>query len=319
MEVQRTDPGELARHCPDAHFEWNCEEGGSGHCSLWWTRMPSWNGHRVGMIGHYAANGGGAGTFLDFACDQLREHGCTLAVGPIDGSTWRSYRLITRFGDEPRFFLEPDNPPEWPEHFSGNGFAPLARYFSALNDRLDWTDPRVERQTAGVAQAGITLRPMNADVFDEDLRRILELSRVAFRNNLLYVDPDEGEFFETYRSLLGKVPLDFTLLAEHGGCPVGFVFAVPDLNTSSRCGPAPSSPDAGGKTIIVKTLAALPDRQYAGLGQLLLAEVQRRAHLSGFTRAIHALVRDRPSLRRISGRYARSIREYTLFAKVLPR
>jgi hypothetical protein len=53
------------------------------------------------------------------------------------------------------------------------------------------------------------------------------------------------------------------------------------------------------------------------LGQLLLAEVQRRAHDLGFSRAIHALVRDWSHLRRISSRYAQPIREYTLFARVL--
>ena len=71
------------------------------------------------------------------------------------------------------------------------------------------------------------------------------------------------------------------------------------------------------QTVIIKTLAALPDRCYAGLGQLLLAEVQRQAHRLGFQRAIHALVRDSIHLRRISGRYAQVIREYTLFARVL--
>ncbi len=304
FEVRNADPGEFARHKPDAHFEWIGEEG-RGRCSLWWNRMPALNDHRVGMIGHYSSSGEGACAFLDYACRQLSAHGCTIAVGPIDGSTWRSYRLITSFGDEPRFFLEPDNPPEWVEHYTGSGFEPLAHYFSAINDDLTRTDPRVEQRAVRLAQAGITLRPIHAEAIEDDLRRIFTVSRIVFRDNLLYADPDEADLLETYRSLLGKMPLELILLAEHAGHPVGFVFAVPDGNEK--------------RTLIIKTLAALPHRQYAGLGQMLLAEVMRRAHEMGFSRAIHALVRDSGHLRRITDRYARSIREYTLFARVLPR
>jgi GNAT superfamily N-acetyltransferase len=335
LEVRSADPGELARHKPDVHFEWICDEEVRGRCSLWWTGIPAWNGHRVGMIGHYSASGDGASGFLEYACRQLREQGCTLAVGPMDGSTWRSYRLITSFGDEPRFFLEPDNPPEWVEHFLSSGFEPLARYFSALNNDLTRTDPRIERRSARLTQTGITLRPIRSEAFEEDLRKIYVVSQVVFRDNLLYADPDESEFIEMYRPLLGKVPLELILLAEHAGRPVGFVFAVPDLKEnlrgesiiqqerqdrkSARTLRSASRRDATTvpKTVIIKTLAALPHRQYAGLGQLLLAEVQRRAHDLGFSRAIHALVRDWSHLRRISSRYAQPIREYTLFARVL--
>src|SRR5688572_8167880 len=110
--VRLADPGELASHQPDAHWQLVGEERVLGRCSLWWNKVPGWKGHRVGMIGHYAAQGEGASVFLNHACKYLAEKGCSLAVGPMDGSTWRSYRLITRFGDEPRFFFEPDHPPE---------------------------------------------------------------------------------------------------------------------------------------------------------------------------------------------------------------
>ncbi len=325
IDVRSADPGEFARHKPDAHFEWIGDEGVRGRCSLWWNGMPAWNDHRVGMIGHYAASGDGACAFLNYACRQLSDHGCTLAVGPIDGSTWRSYRAITSFGNEPRFFLEPDNPPEWVEHFLGSEFESLATYFSALNDDLARIDPRVRQRAERLTQIGITLRPIRVEAFEEDLRRILAVSKAVFRGNLLYADPDEAEFLEMYRPLLGRVPLELILLAEHAGNPVGFVFSVPDLNeyTSGeplQCADQPSRMSRHGcKTVIVKTLAALPHRQYAGLGQLLLAEVFRRAHELGFPRAIHALIRDSGPLRRITGRYARPIREYTLFARVLPR
>jgi GNAT superfamily N-acetyltransferase len=233
----------------------------------------------------------------------------------MDGSTWRSYRLITRFGDEPRFFLEPDNPPEWVELFTRCGFQPLARYFSAVQGDLTRVDPRIERRAVVLADMGVTLRPICRELFADEMRRILAVSREAFRGNLLYTDPDEVELTEMYRPLLDRVPLELIVLAEQGGRPVGFVFAVPDLCQGTSIACAAGVP----RTVVVKTLAALPDRQFAGLGQVLLAEVQRRAVELGFSRAVHAMVRDASHLRRISGRQARPFREYTLFARVLPR
>ena len=43
-------------------------------------------------------------------------------MGPLDGSTFRSYRLVTQpsFSDaaaHPPFLMEPDNPDEWPDDF----------------------------------------------------------------------------------------------------------------------------------------------------------------------------------------------------------
>ena len=321
LNVRNADPGDLARHRPDAHLEWIGDGKIIGRCSLWWNELPSWNDHAVGMIGHYSASGDGASDFLECACRQLRDHGCTLAVGPIDGSTWRSYRFVTRFGDEPRFFFEPDNPPEFVDHFLGSGFEPLATYFSALNDDLTGTDPRITRRSAHLTESGITLRPIRGETIEDDLCRIFTVSRAAFRDNLLYADPDKAEFLEAWRPLLGKVPLELILLAEHAGDPVGFVFAIPDLNESSQQleGGSTRPMSHRHKTVVIKTLAALPHRQYAGLGQMLLAEVLRRALELGFSRAIHALIRDSGHLRRITSRFARPIREYTLFARVLPR
>ena len=308
---QLADPGELGRHRPDAHWQLVREKNVLGQCSLWWHGTPGWKHHRVGMIGHYAASGGAGVALLNHACRQLAEQGCSLAVGPMDGSTWRSYRLITRSTDQPRFFLEPDNSPEWVEHFVESGFEPLATYFSALNDNLEQTDPRIQRHVDRLFHMGITLHSLRREDFEHEVKRMMSVARAAFRDNLLYSDPEESEFVDTYHPLLDRVPLELIWLAEHSGRPVGFAFGIPDFCERAR--------GERIRTLIVKTLAVVPERQYAGLGKMLLAELQQRARSLGFTRAIHALVRDAEHLKRISRRYAVPIREYTLFAKVLPQ
>ena len=85
----------LAAHRADGHLAALDPAGAiTARCSLWWRSAPPLPGHRPGIIGHYAAGAEAAGTaLLKAACRELAARGCTVAVGPMDGNTWRSYRL----------------------------------------------------------------------------------------------------------------------------------------------------------------------------------------------------------------------------------
>ena len=317
--VSALAPDVLAREAPDHHWTLNDEQGAPiGRCSLWWQNTPAYRDHRVGIIGHYAARDGSAARLvLKYVCEQLSGRGCTIVIGPMDGNTWRQYRLVSDPGSEPPFFLEPQNPDDWPDHFVANGFEPLAQYFSALNANL-------RHQVAGLCEVahrmavqGVRIRPLEGDQFDDDLRRIYAIATIAFRDNLFYSPLAEPEFIAQYRALSRLVPMNLVLIAERQDRPIGFVFAVPDLLQAQRGEPI--------DTIIVKSLGVLPGRHYAGLGNLLLASVEKRACELGYVRSVYALVRDLPHLRRfahlrrMSGRYALPIRRYALFAKVIRR
>ena len=117
--VTPIDPQELLRHAPARHAWVRTDEGELlARCSWWISDTPPLPEHRVGVIGHYAAARTDAGVqMLEHACARLADAGCTIAVGPMDGNTWRKYRFVTDRGIEPPFFLEPENPVEWPRQF----------------------------------------------------------------------------------------------------------------------------------------------------------------------------------------------------------
>lgn len=279
-------------------------------CSLWWTRVPELRDERLGLIGEYSdTSDDAAAILLTAARERLRSAGCTLAVGPMDGSTWRRYRFMTERGKEPEFFMEPANPPEWPARFIASGFEPLAEYYSALNRDLTWADPRVPRIEGRINETGVTIRPLDRLWFDDDLRRIFQISLAAFPDNFLYTPISEPEFMAMYRQIEPHLAPDLVLLAECAGEPVGYVFALPDLEEARR-GETP-------RTVIVKTLAVVPGRRVAGLGTLLLHRVQQTAHRLGFRRAIHALMHESNNSRNLSGHYAETFRRYTLFSRRL--
>lgn len=301
---------ELRQHAPDAH--WQVDDGRQtvARGSLWWRKVPSLPGETLGIIGHYAAAYSASGALLlEHACVELRARGCTLAVGPMDGSTWRRYRLVTERGDEPPFLLEPDNPNDWPDHFTESGFTPLARYLSSLNTRLDHVDPRLPSVRARLTSAGVAIRPIEMGRIDEELRRIHQLSAVSFQHNYLYTPLAEQEFLAQYRSSLPWIVPELALMAERGDTLVGFLFALPDLLQAQR--------GRRVDTVVLKTVAILPERDYAGLGGLLAAYCHRAAQELGYTRVIHALMHEANRSRHTSNLYALPIRRYTLYARRL--
>jgi len=279
-------------------------------CSLWWTHAPNLEGHRAGLIGHYAATSNeSARVLLQKACEILARQGCTIAIGPMDGSTWQSYRLVTERNGVPRFFLEPDNPETWPAHFCKSGFTALATYSSALNDDLSLSDPRADKARKRLESAGIKIRKLRTEDFTGELSRIYSVAEISFRKNFLYSPISEAAFLSHYEPVKSFIRPELCLIAECDNRPVGFIFALPDILQAAR-----------GKaidTIIIKTVAVLPERAGAGLGAVLVDRCQQIARNLGYRRAIHALMHDANNSLNISGRYARVIRRYSLFAREL--
>jgi GNAT superfamily N-acetyltransferase len=310
-DLPHLDPDDLVRHGADAHWIAVSDAGEAvGRCSIWWSRTPPVPGGRLGIIGHYAARDAAAARhLLDHACRQLAAHGCTMAVGPMDGSTWRRYRLITERGSEAAFFLEPDNPDDWPAHFRDSGFACAAHYTSALTTDLTREDPMVRDLSDRLHARGVTIRPLEPRRLDAELHRIYTIAVISFRDNFLFAPIDEAAFIAHYRTIAPWVRPELVLIAEFGGLPIGFLFAVPDRLQEVR-----------GQTIdtvIIKTIAVLPEHSNAGLGRLLIAKAHQIARGLGHSRVIHALMLETSHSTKISRHYAHTMRRYGLFTRAL--
>ena len=300
----------LSRHNPDALWIVIEQKRIVAHCALWWRKVPALPHQRAGIIGCYAARDEASGLkLLDYACRELALQGCTLAVGPMDGNTWHRYRFITERGEKPSFFLEPDNADQWPQHFIEAGFTPLAFYSSILCTDPTREDPRIPAVAARLAATGTTLRSLRMENVRKELQAIYAACIRSFHNNFLYSPITEDEFVEQYAAVLPFVRPDLVLLAEREGQLVGFSFAVPDVLQAQR----------GRKidTVILKTVAVLPGRNYAGLGNLLTVRTHTIARDMGFTRVIHALMHEDNASRIISEYYGHPMRRYALYSRPL--
>lgn len=285
----------------------------AARCSLWWTHAPRHAGYRIGCIGHYAAQERrAAAALLDHACRDLAAAGRNLAIGPLDGNTFRSYRFVTRRSFDgpphPPFFLEPDNPDAWPADFTAAGFTPFGEYYSALTD-LNAPDARLEQAESSLNEHGIVVRPLDPTAFTAELTRLYDVIMVSFSRAVLFSPIRRDEFMAQYAPLQGVLIPELMLLAEQEGRLVSFLLILPDLAQAQR-GEAVD-------TVILKTAAVLPEMGGVGLGGALVALGQEKARQMGFRHAIHALMHASNLSRKISAHYAQPMRQYTLFARPL--
>jgi GNAT superfamily N-acetyltransferase len=306
--VAALEPSTLAEHQADGHWLALAGDRLLARCSLWWRAVPHLPGERLGLIGHYGATPGSAGVhLLEQACAELAARGCSLAVGPMDGSTWRSYRLVTWRGSAPPFFLEPDHPADWVSQWQGAGFTTLAGYRSTAVALPAEPDPRLGRIQQRLQ--GVRVRTLDLGDLDHELGRIHDLSLTAFADNVLYTPIGLEPFRRMYRGLRPHLDPELVLLAEDEAGLAGFLFALPDHLAAARGDPLAS--------VILKSAAVRPGRARAGLGIWLGEEVHRRAQARGYRQAIHALMHDANPSRNIGTRGARLLRRYTLFARHL--
>ncbi|MEM1058022.1 MAG: GNAT family N-acetyltransferase [Verrucomicrobiota bacterium] len=274
-------------------------------CGLWWSNTPALEGKKVAALGAYQAQSRDAASqLLSEALEQLKNVDCSMVIGPMNGDTWHSYRLMTEAGDEPPFLMEPWNPTEWPQDFLDAGFRPLTTYFSARTNDLTTRDSRIPKVQARLEANGIRIRPFRLEEFEAELDRIFDVSLASFPANYLYTPISREEFHRLYLPAKPLVHPQLVLIAEQGDEPVGYVFALPNAKPGSDQMPS---------DIIVKTLAVRPGRAYAGLGAWLLDEVHTYAHQLGFRSAIHALMHENNNSLNLSGRSSTIIRRYTLY------
>lgn len=288
-----------------------CDEAGDvvAWAALWWRETPELDGRRVGAVGGFGARDGAAAvTLLEAAVERLQGLGLTRVVGPMNGNTWRSYRHVVSSTGRGAFLMEPRNPPEWPHWWEAAGFEKLAGYSSSAI-MLDGEPTVSDAVARRLAASGVVIRDLEMDRYDEELAAIHQVTLAGFANNFLYTPLAREPFVAAYRKFRDRVDPRLVRIAERDGKACGYVFGIADLEAAGR-GEVPA--------MIVKTLTVDPAARCAGLGSVLVDEVQRRGFEAGFREGIHALQHDGNPVLRITSRHGGArFRSYALFGKRL--
>jgi len=279
-------------------------------CSIWWRETASVSESMTGAIGHYAATDAQYGAaVLQHATRELKNRRCKIAVGPLDGNTWRAYRFITERGSARPFFLEPDNPEEWPLHFENSGFSAIAHYVSEINPDMANRQPKLGSLREKFAALGVHIGPLDVHSPVDDMAGIHRVVCESFRDAFMYTTLDIDSYCNLYEPMLGRVDPRLMLVAKHDDEVVGFILAPPDYLQQSY----QETMDA----IVLKTIAVLPREEYRGLGRVLIVDLLENAIDMGFSTAISALMHTENRSQQISSDCAGPMRGYTLFAREL--
>lgn len=267
-------------------------------CTLY-RDAPNWDGQRTAAIGCLRCDDAAAGQqLLDRIAAKLVGEGFDALIGPMDGDTWHSYRLVSESDGSPPFLMEPTSGPHDSEAFSAAGFAPLSHYVSTRTALAAAIGPDAAELP------GISVAAWDGGDAAGLVGQLYAMSATAFADNAFFKQLDQAGFLKLYEPVMPLVDPRFVLFArDETGALVGFLFGMPNRLE----GPAP-------KTIILKTYAS----RLRGVGHLLADHFHRTARDAGFTNAIHALMHiDNVSLAR-SKRYSGTVfRRYALLGRRL--
>lgn len=275
--------------------------------SLWWQGTPPLKGERLGTIGALSATDpADAVALLHHGCGRLAEQGCTGVLAPMDGSTWGPYRC--RLEAPLGFAGEPVPGPRWQAILAAAGFHEQSRYLSSLCADLEWrrAAPRARRHLAGVSlRAGEApaAEARTADLLASEALALAlhRLVQRAFGAQPWFRPLPAAAFVQVLRARLGAERGPMPLLAWADGEPVGLLLG-----------------HRAGDQLVVRTLAVLPERRFAGVGALLLEEAHGLARAAGCRTALHALMLEGGPSHALSRHYARPVAHYALMARPLP-
>ena len=245
---------------------------------------------RAGLI--YANNRAQIGFFeaenninaVKFLFDEIKNHalqnGHNYLIGPINGSTWKKYR-VTLPSNNPPFLLDNYNKPYYAELFEQCGFETIANYTSSVCRNLDRDYSRLDKFEKIFEQKGVKICKFDPNNFERDIRKIYNISIKSFVNNFLYTPIEFEEFYKMYEPVKSFLNPEWVLIAENEKDEaIAFIFGFDNLYNRSE------------KSLIIKTLAQIPEYKYRGIGSYLTEFMHKKAKDAGYNNIIHALMHE---------------------------
>ena len=155
-----------------------------------------------------------AAALFEAATNWLRARGRDEIMGPIDYSTNYVCGLLVEGFDFPPTLLTAHNPPYYPALIEGFGFNKVIDFYAWWFSEPARAATRLRRLAASLRKRdSATIRQGNLKNFSAEAGRLREIYNDAWKENV--------------------VP-EFTLIAEVGDEPVGFILCVPDINVAFR-------------------------------------------------------------------------------------
>lgn len=232
----------------------------------------------VGILGFYECidNLEVSKLLIDKAVEYLKNQGCKIARGPIDLTIWHPYRFVIEQNDS--FILESITKPYYINQFKQEDFLVAAEYASGERSDFQTILPYTKPSYDSLLNEGFKIIRISEDNFDKEVKAIYSVAKKTFRDSWSYVEISEEEFMYIYKDFKKNLKnLLMEIVYDKNDNPVGFCSSVIDPIKD--------------KTIILKTIAVLPEYQNKKIGAALLYSQHKEASERGLTKEIYALIR----------------------------
>ena len=288
--------------------------GGSIHL---WHNRPDYNGRKTSYIGNvnihekYRKN---EEQLFNKIFEELKKEGIETIIGPLNGTTWNTYRYVTEKGNGRPFLLEPWNEDYSVSLFEKLGFKPLAGYISTVMEGMN-SDGRknLNKKIEKLKKFDYYKDTRVESAENKDLLKVLnkvyDLTVEAFKNNFLYSELEREIFLKMYMSYEDKIVKKFFKMLYLKGELIGYVFGIPDYTELGYKGKI--------DTIILKTIAVSPEYNGKGMGYILINSLIEEAGKEGYENVIYALMHESNVSKNIGLLLGNILRRYTLFIKEL--
>jgi hypothetical protein len=270
----------------------------SGASLRLYRNAPRWESRRTVALGELKiADAASGAALLDSVARELAGEGFEAMIGPMDGDTWRRYRVVVESDGGRPFLMEPTSGPHDLQCLEAAGFRRLVEYVSARA-------PVAPPEAAELVHDDIAIAAWDGKNAEALIGQVYDASLAAFAGAAFYKPIPKAEFLALYTPVIPTIDPRFVLFArDSGGRPVGFLFGMPDL----------LAPE-GERCAILKTYAG----SVSGIGRLLAQKFHIVARDMGFAGVIHALMRSDNVSRGASLKHGGKVfRRYALMGRAL--
>ncbi len=169
------------------------------------------------------------------AAAWLRAKGRSEIMGPIDYSTNYVCALLIEGFEHPPMLLTSHNPPYYAALIESCGFSKAMDWYAWWFSEPEKTAMRLRRIAGRFGnKLGVSVRPVNRKDHAGESRRLRQIYNQAWEKNWGFVPFTEAEFHHLTKELKPIAVPEFTLIAEIGNEPAGFILCVPDINVAFK-------------------------------------------------------------------------------------
>nr|MBA3830477.1 GNAT family N-acetyltransferase [Chthoniobacterales bacterium] len=176
-----------------------------------------------------------AAALFTAAANWVRAKGRSEIMGPIDYSTNYVCALLIEGFEYPPMLLTSHNPPYYAALIESGGFQKAMDWYAWWFSEPEKTAVRLRRIAGRFGnKLAVSIRPVNMKDPAGESRRLREIYNQAWENNWGFVPFTPAEFDHLTKELKPIAVPEFTLIAEVGDEPAGFILCVPDINVAFK-------------------------------------------------------------------------------------